>query len=343
MPAEVANTLYLTTPGAFLSLDHENLVVRVDHEEKLRVPLHRIGSVVSFGATSLSVAAIGEMAERGIGVSFLTENGRFLGRVEGPWQGGSLLRRDQYRVAADCERTLTAARGFILGKVVNSRRLILRSARDADDVDAVELKRAATGLERTAKAVASADNLDSLRGHEGEAARTYFAVFDRMLRRKDAGFALATRQRRPPKDPLNALLSFLYAVLLHEVSSALLATGLDPAVGFLHRDRPGRPGLGLDLMEEFRPAFADRTALALVNRNQVSRDGFPTQPGGAVHMDDRTRKVVLAEWHERRRQVLTHPVTGEEVPLGVVPLVQARLLARFLRGDLDAYPPFVID
>lgn len=343
VPIEASNTLYVTTCGAFLGRDHENLVVRVDGEEKLRVPLHHLGSVVCFGGTAASVSARGELAERGIGISFLSHGGRFLARVEGPWQGGSMLRRDQYVAAADSARTLTAARGFILGKLVNSRRLLMRSARDAGVTDAGVLRSAANRIENAVRSAAAATTLDSLRGHEGEGARVYFGAFNHMIRVSGEGFEFKARQRRPPRDPLNALLSFLYAVALHEVSSAALAAGLDPAIGFLHRDRPGRPSLGLDLLEELRPALADRTALALVNRRQIRANGFRTEESGAVRMDDATRKIVLTEWRQRQREMVKHPLTGEEVQLGVVPHVQVRLLARFLRGDLDAYPPYTID
>lgn len=340
---DAGNTLYVTTPGAFLSLDHENLVVRIEGEEKLRVPLHHIAGVVCFGGTSMSVAAMGELAERGIGISFLTQGGRFLARVEGPWQGGSMLRRDQYLAAADPQRAAIASRGFILGKLVNCRRLLMRSARDAEPDDASALQEAAVRLENTIKAASSESDVDRLRGHEGDGARVYFGVFNRLLRCRDEGFSLAGRQRRPPKDPLNALLSFLYAVLLHETTSAALATGLDPAVGFLHRDRPGRPSLGLDLMEELRPAFVDRAVLALVNRRQVTASGFRSEEGGAVRMDDATRRVVLTEWRERQREMVKHQLTAEEVMRAQVPHVQARLLARFIRGDLKEYPPYCID
>jgi CRISPR-associated protein Cas1 len=341
--ADLQNTLYVTTPRAFLARDHENLVVRIDGEEKLRVPLHHVGGVVCFGGTSTSVGALAVLAERGIGVSFLSEGGRFLARIEGPWQGGSLLRRDQYAAASDPTKVLAAARSCVVGKLVNCRRLLLRSARDATDGNANELRRAADALEHAIKGAMSAGTVDSVRGHEGDGARIYFGTFDRMIRDPGGGFSLETRERRPPVDPLNALLSFLYAILTHEVSSALLATGLDPAVGFLHRERPGRPSLALDLMEELRPVLADRAALALVNRRQIKPDGFVKEQSGAVRMNDATRRDVLKDWQERRRQLIKHPATGEEVAVGVVPHVQARLFARFLRGDLPEYPPFVID
>lgn len=343
MGTDPGNTLYVMTPGAFLSRDHENLVVRVDSQERLRVPLHLVGSVVCFGATSVSVAVMDVLGERGIGLSFLSEGGRFMARLEGPWQGGSLLRRDQYAAAGDPRRTLEIARACIVGKMINCRRLLLRSSRDAPEEDAAVLKKAAEGLEAATRRALVAETLDQVRGHEGEGARVYFGSFERLLRDRSSGFSFSTRERRPPTDPVNALLSFLYAILMHEVTSALLATGLDPAVGFLHRDRPGRPSLSLDLMEELRPAFADRAALALINRKQVKAEGFTREDGGAVRMSDQTRRDVLKEWQARRRETLLHPVTGEEVAVGVVPHVQARLLARHLRGDLAEYPPFVIE
>jgi len=260
--AEPLNTLFVTLPGASLGKDHENLVVRVENEERLRVPLHHVGSVVLFGATFVSVAAMAELADRGIQVSFLSEGGRFLGRVEGRWQGGSLVRKAQFEAAASEEASLRIARGLVLGKLANQRQMLLRSARDASDEKATRLRAAAEDLARAVGAARHAAALDVLRGCEGQGAAVYFGAFPAMLRQERPELAFEKRQRRPPKDPVNALLSFLYAVLLNDVCSALLAVGLDPAVGFLHQARPGRPSLGLDLMEEFRATFADRAGLA---------------------------------------------------------------------------------
>lgn len=340
--AEPLNTLFVTLPGAFLAKDHENLVVRVDNVERLRVPVHHIGSVVLFGATHASVAAMAELADRGVQISFLSEGGRFLGRVEGRWQGGSLLRRAQYRAASSPRATLGIARGLVLGKLANQRQMLLRSARDAEEDAAGRLRRAADQIASALKSARQADNLDVLRGCEGQGAASYFAAFPAMLRHERPGLGFETRQRRPPRDPVNALLSFLYAVLLNDVCSALLAVGLDPAVGFLHQDRPGRPSLGLDLMEEFRAPFADRAVLALLNRDQLGDADFKRDGSGALRLKDGARRTVLVHWQERRKEVIQHPLTEEKVALGVIAHVQARVLARVLRGDAPEYAPYLM-
>lgn len=340
--SEPLNTLFVTLPGAYLSKDHENLVVKVEQEERVRVPLHHVGSVVLFGGTFASIGALGGLAERGIQVSFLTEGGKFLGRVEGRWQGGSLLRKAQYTAAASSEQSLRVARGVVLGKLSNQRRMVMRSARDADEAQSTALRKASSGLARALAAARKATDIDVLRGCEGQGASVYFEAFPSMLRHPDNGLSFQKRQRRPPKDPVNALLSFLYAVLLNDVCSALLATGLDPAVGFLHQDRPGRPSLGLDLMEEFRAPFADRAVLALLNRDQISDRDFERDGSGAVRLKSEARKTVLVHWQERRKEVVQHPLTEERVALGVLPHVQARILARVLRGDAPEYAPYIM-
>ncbi len=340
--SEPLNTLFVTLPGAYLAKDHENIVVKVEQEERVRVPLHHVGSVVLFGGTLASIGALGELAERGIQVSFLTEGGRFLGRVEGRWQGGSLLRKAQYAAASSGEESLKIARGMVLGKLSNQRQMILRSARDAAEEPARALRRGAAGLSRALSGARKAGDMDVLRGCEGHGASVYFESFPSMLRRSSEGVTFEKRQRRPPKDPVNALLSFLYAVLLNDVCSALLATGLDPAVGFLHQDRPGRPSLGLDLMEEFRAPFADRAALALLNREQIGTRDFDRDGSGALRLKSEARKTVLVHWQERRKEVIQHPLTEEKVALGVLPHVQARILARVLRGDAPEYAPYIM-
>lgn len=340
--SEPLNTLFVTLPGAYLAKDHENLVVKVEQEERVRVPLHHVGSVVLFGGTLASIGALGALAERGIQVSFLTEGGRFLGRVEGRWQGGSLLRKAQYSAASSPEKSLAIARGVVLGKLSNQRQMVLRSARDADDAAAAALRKSAAGLSRALSGAQKASELDILRGSEGQGASVYFEAFPSMLRGRNVGVTFEKRQRRPPKDPVNALLSFLYAVLLNDVCSALLATGLDPAVGFLHQERPGRPSLGLDLMEEFRAPFADRAVLALLNRDQIGDDDFERDGSGAVRLKAEARKTVLVHWQERRKEVIEHPLTEEKVALGVLPHVQARILARVLRGDASEYAPYIM-
>ncbi len=340
--SEPLNTLFVTLPGAALGKDHENLVVRVENEERLRVPLHHVGSVVLFGATFMSVAAMAELADRGIQISFLSEGGRFLGRVEGRWQGGSLVRKAQFKVAGSEEASLRIARGVVLGKLANQRQMLLRSARDAEEEQAARLRGAAEDIARALSAARKAGDLEVLRGCEGQGAAVYFGALPAMLRHEYPGLGFEKRQRRPPKDPVNALLSFLYAVLLNDICSALLAVGLDPAVGFLHEDRPGRPSLGLDLMEEFRAPFADRAVLALLNREQLRDSDFERDGSGALRLKEQARRTVLVHWQERRKEVIQHSLTAEKVALGVIPHVQARVLARVLRGDAPEYAPYLM-
>jgi CRISPR-associated protein Cas1 len=336
------NTLFVTTPGAYLYRDHENLIVKVGDEDKLRVPMHHLGGgVVCFGALTVSVGTMEGCAEKGIGLSFLSENGRFLARVEGEAQGSAEIRRAQFAAASDDARTLTLARSFILGKLYNSRQMLLRAARETEDADdETVLRRAAGATDATLRNLNRAGSLDELRGREGDSARDYFGAFPAMIKRSRDVFGFKTRTRRPPLDPMNALLSFLYALLRHDVQSALQAVGLDPAIGYLHADRPGRPSLALDLQEELRAPFADRLALALVNREQLKPVDFQHLDGGAVRLTDAARKTVLVAWQERKRETVTHPVISDTVPLALVPHIQARLLARTLRGDLTDYPPF---
>ena len=335
------NTLFVTTPGAYLFRDHENLVVKVDSEEKLRVPMHHLGSIVCFGVMSVSTGTLEACAEAGIGLSFLSERGRFIARIEGEPNGSVEIRRAQFAAAADTGKALALARSFILGKLYNSRQMLLRAGRETDAAaDQAALRKAADQFDMALRYLERANNLDELRGREGDAARTYFETFAAMIKRRRDVFGFTHRSRRPPLDPMNALLSFLYALLRHDVESALSAVGLDPAVGFLHADRAGRPSLALDMQEELRAPFADRLALALVNREQLKPDDFKAQEGGSWRLTDDGRKAVLVAWQQRKQETVTHPVTKEEIPLALVPHVQARLLARTLRGDLAEYPPF---
>ena len=339
------NTLYVTTDGAYLSKDGTNVVVTADGAERGRVPIHMLGGVVCLGRVSLSPPLMGFCAEQGVTVSFLTENGRFLARVEGPVSGNVLLRRAQYRVADDHDLAAALVRSIVIGKTLNQRAVIRRALRDHGDGLSEDESAARAEVERTltdiARRAGRPQDVDALRGLEGEAARRYFAVFDGLIRGDRDVFRFAGRSRRPPLDPVNALLSFLYTLLVHDCRAALETVGLDPAVGFLHRDRPGRPGLALDLMEEFRPVLADRVALSLINRRQVSRSDFRTLDNGAVLLTDESRKTVLVAYQERKKDELMHPFLEEKAPLGLVPHLQAQLLARRLRGDLDGYPPFV--
>jgi CRISPR-associated protein Cas1 len=336
------NTLFVTTQGAYLSREGETVLVRVEQETKLKVPIHTLGSIVCFGQVMCSPPLMGLCGERNVLISFHSEHGKFLGRVQGPVSGNVLLRRAQYRWADDAAVTAAIARSVVTGKVANCRTVLLRAVRDhADCSGASALTTAAGVLARQLAGLQAAQPLDIVRGLEGEAARTYFGVFDHLIVSQKECFYFRERSRRPPLDSMNALLSFLYAMLANDVTSALESVGLDPAVGFLHRDRPGRPGLALDLMEEFRPVLADRVALSLVNLQQVKGSGFTTTETGAVTMDDKTRKEVLVAWQKRKTEEVQHPFLGEKVTVGLLPYVQALLFARYLRGDLDGYPPYI--
>ena len=339
------NTLYVTSEGAWLRKDGANLVVEVEGVERGRAPLHMLDGVVSFGRPGGSPALMAACVEAGIAVSYLSPSGRFLARVEGPRSGNVLLRRTQYRVADDAARSVPIVRGILAAKAANLRTVVQRALRDHADTMPVRAADALSATERRLADVArrtlvTAD-VDGLRGLEGEAAAVYFSVFDGLIRTADPTFRFTGRSRRPPLDRINALLSFLYAMLGHDCRSALEAHGLDPQVGFLHADRPGRASLALDLMEELRPVLADRLALSLVNRGQLSADDFVMEETGGVRLTDDARKRVLVAWQERKRDELRHPFLGETAPLGLVAHLQAQLLARHLRGDLDGYPGFI--
>lgn len=324
------NTIYVTTEDAWLRKDGANIVVEVEGAERGRVPMHLLEGVVCFGRPGASPALMAACAEAGIALSFLTPNGKFLARVEGPRTGNVLLRRTQHRVADDPVRAVPIVRGIVTAKAANQRTVIRRALRDHRE-----------RLAHIARRAAQAEDIDSLRGHEGEAAQVYFGVFDAMLQGARPAFTFAGRSRRPPLDRVNALLSFLYAMLGHDCRSALEGVGFDPQVGLLHADRPGRASLALDLMEELRPVLADRLALTLINRGQLKPLDFTVDEGGAVSLTDDGRKAVLVAWQERKKRELRHPFLGETMPMGLVAHVQAQLLARHLRGDLDGYPPFL--
>ena len=335
------NTLYVTTKGAYLAREGETVVVRVDREPKLRVPLHALDGIVCLGPVGCSPGLMGACAERQVSISFFSMRGRFWARVTGPVSGNVLLRREQYRRADDPARAADIARLVVAAKIANSRQVLLRAAWEQGETrSAEELRLAAERLRINLHALYDPVPLDTVRGQEGEAGKTYFAVFDHLIVAQKDEFCFSRRTRRPPLDNMNALLSFLYVLLAHDVASALEGVGLDPAVGFLHRDRPGRPGLALDLMEELRPVLADRLALTLVNRQQVRGSGFERTESGAVNMDDGTRKAVLTTYQDRKEEEIVHPFLDEKISLGLLPHVQAQLMARHLRGDLDAYPPF---
>lgn len=336
------NTLFVTTQGAYLAREGETVLVRVDGETKLQVPIHTLGSIICFGQVSMSPPLMGLCGERQVAVSFLTESGRFLARVEGPVSGNVLLRREQYRRADDPEEASGIARVIVMAKVANCRTTLLRSARARpQDENTVALSEAAEHLAQHLRDLAESASLDTVRGKEGDAARRYFGVFDHLITTQKDAFFFRERSRRPPLDNMNALLSFIYTLLVHDVAAALEGVGLDPSVGFLHRDRPGRPGLALDLMEELRPYLADRLALSLVNLKQIKGKGFRKTETGAVVMNDETRKEVLVAYQKRKQEEIQHPFLGEKIAVGLLPHSQALLMARYLRGDMDGYPPFV--
>lgn len=338
---KLLNTLYVTSQGAYLAQEGETVVVRVERSDRLRVPIHQLEGIVCFGQVSASPFLLGMCGERGVAVSFLSERGRFLARVQGPVRGNVLLRRQQYRRADDPQAAAELARGFLAAKLVNGRQVLMRAAREAAQPERADpLRAAAREIAARLESLRQPQPLETLRGLEGDAAKAYFAAFDHLVTAQKPDFHFRERTRRPPLDNLNALLSFLYSLLAHDVAAALEGVGLDPAVGFLHRDRPGRPSLALDLMEELRPLLADRLALSLVNRQQVRAKGFRTSESGAVSMDDDTRKTVLVSYQKRKQEEMQHPFLGEKASWGLLPHLQAMLLARHLRGDLEAYPPY---
>lgn len=337
------NTLYVTTQGTYLAKERETVVVRLEGATKLRLPILTLDGIVCFGNVSVSPFLLGLCGEKGVNVSLLSLNGRFLARVVGKTSGNVLLRREQYRRADDPAGAADIARSILLAKVLNSRHVVMRSIRDRPAAE--EYDRRATAvktLATLARELGRAGDLDTLRGIEGAAGRAYFEAFDSLIVQQNGGFRFEGRSRRPPTDPVNALLSFLYTMVRHDVTGALEGVGLDPQVGFLHRDRPGRPGLALDLMEELRAPVADRLALSLINRRQVRAEGFTIGESGGVVMDDDTRKAVLVAYQERKQAEITHPFLAEKTTLGLLFHLQALLLARHLRGDLDAYPAYVV-
>lgn len=337
------NTLYVLTEGAYLHRDHLSLIVRVEQETKLSVPIHHLSSVALFGSVLASPGAMELCAEAGVALTFLSTTGRLIARVDAPASGNVLLRREQFRQADRPEACAKLAKQFVAGKLRNARQLVQRAAREsAVAEDAARLDGTAAEIANAIRALEGTTELDVIRGHEGEAARAYFGGFSAMVRQDRETFAMRERTRRPPLDPLNALLSFTYALLLHDCVAALTAVGLDPSVGFLHTDRPGRPSLALDLMEEFRPLVADRLVLSLVNRRQVEGKGFQVRDGGAVEMSEATRRALIEAYQARKQEEVTHPILEQTVRVAELPFLQAKLLARSLRGDLSTYPPCVL-
>ena len=335
------NTLFVTTQGAYLAKDGETVAVRVEGEVVLRLPVHTLDGIVCFGNVGCSPFLMGFCAERDVTLSFLSENGRFLARVQGPVSGNVLLRREQYRRADDPAFSAIIARQFTTGKIANCRTAIQRALRDhSDKVDSGALENAVSRLSASLRRLQDDLPLDEVRGIEGDAAHVYFGVFDHLLVREKESFFLRERNRRPPLDRMNCLLSFLYTLLMHDVRSALESVGLDPAVGYLHRDRPGRPGLALDVMEEFRPMI-DRLAISLINLGQLQGRDFTFSESGAVRMTDSARKTVLVSYQKRKQDERTHPFLEEKMEVGLFFYAQALLLSRRPRGELDGYPPAI--
>jgi CRISPR-associated protein Cas1 len=336
------NVLFVTAQGAYLHRERESVLVEVDGKTMVRVPVHTLEGVICFGQVFVSPPVMQLCAERGANISFLSRNGRFWARVQGPVSGNVLLRRAQYRWADDEERCAAIARAMVIAKISNSRAVLQRYVRShvsSEGINAVS--DAIAHLGELVKGLKTSQPLATLRGVEGEAARRYFNVLRHLILTQKEGFPFQERTRRPPLDNMNALLSFVYTLLVHDVSSALESVGLDPAVGFLHRDRPGRPGLALDLMEELRPYIADRLVLSLVNLKQVTPDGFQKTETGAVNMTEETRRLVIRAYQERKREEMTHPFLKEKIQVGLLPYTQALLLTRHIRGDMDGYPPFL--
>jgi CRISP-associated protein Cas1 len=334
------NTLFVTTEGSYVAKEGEALVVRRDGDAPFRVPVHMISSLVCFGQVGVSPAAMALCAGRGVAITHLTARGRFLAQVNGYTTGNILLRKAQFRATEDPARCLDLARTFVSAKLHNSRVVLLRAVRDHGD-EGEQLSGIAARLARSIEKARTAADLDTLRGIEGEGARHYFGGLVQLVRSPDPSFKPQQRTRRPPRDSLNALLSFAYSLLAADCRSACEAVGLDPQAGFLHADRPGRAGLALDLMEELRPVIADRVALSLLNRQQLKPDDFVVEMGGGVRIMDAPRKVVLEQYHARKAEEVTHPFLGEKMTLGVLCLIQARLLAKAIRGELDAYPAYL--
>ena len=338
---KLLNTLYVSTQGSYLRKEGETVVVEQETKKVLQLPIHTLGGIVCFGNVLCSPFLLGFCAEKDISISFMTEYGRFLAGVKGPVSGNVLLRREQYRKADDSLIIRGIASHCIMAKIANSRTVINRAIRDhRENTDTDKLKNVSRQLEKFIKQLERVNTVDEVRGIEGISAAVYFSSFNNLIVDKKSGFHFSERSRRPPLDEVNAMLSFAYTILAHDIRSALETVGLDPAVGFLHRDRPGRPGLALDLMEEFRSVIADRLVLSLINRKQVKSSGFKRAENGAVVMDSDTRKILLTEYQNRKQTEVYHPYIEEKVKIGLLFFIQANLLARYLRGDIDGYPPF---
>lgn len=338
---KLLNTLYVTQPDVYLSLNGENVVIQKEDEKLARIPLHNLEAITTFGYTGASPALMGYCADKNISLTFFTRNGRFLARVTGESKGNVVLRKIQYRISDNEVLSAKVARNFIVSKIYNNKWIIERMTRDYPlRVDVTRFKAVSQYLSAIIREVRKCEDLEMLRGWEGQAALGYNKLFDQMILQQKEDFFFHSRSRRPPLDNVNAMLSFSYSLLANDTAAAIEGVGLDAYVGFLHRDRPGRPSLALDMMEELRGAFADRFVLSLVNKKIMNKDDFLKKENGAVIMTDEARKKFLSEWQARKQEQITHPYLGEKISWGLVPHAQAILLARYLREDLDEYPPF---
>ncbi len=341
---KLLNTLYVTSPDSYLCKDGDAVVVRVANKEIFRIPIHNLEGIVCFGYMGASPQLMHLCSENNVGLSFLTPNGNFLARVSGKTRGNVLLRRTQYHKADDERASLELSKSFIIGKIVNCRTVLGRGIRDhGSNISLDKVRRVNSFLNEYLEKIDGCDNVASLRGIEGACAKAYFDAFDELILKQKSDFFMCDRNRRPPLDNMNALLSFLYSLLVHDVISALESVGLDPYVGFFHTDRPGRPGLALDIMEELRPFFGDRLALTLVNLQQIKKEDFYRKEDGGVMLTEAGRKKILDSWQKRKREDIIHPYLNETISVGLIPYTQTMLMARYLRGDIDGYPPFFMN
>ncbi len=336
------NTLFITTEKSSVFKEGKTIVVKAEKKVKLRIPIHTLEGIICFGKIYFSPQAMGFCALNNVTVTFLSPYGRFFARIVGPVSGNILLRKQQFRMSDSIIESAKIAKSLVIGKIINSRKVLSRVISDhGDKVDTVKIRLAINKLTEIVKMTEHENSLDRIRGKEGEAANIYFGVFNELITTQKRDFIFKTRNRRPPLDFVNSLLSFVYTLLLHDIRSALESVGLDPQAGFLHRDRPGRLGLALDLLEEFRPFLADRLVLSLINLRRVKKGDFKVMENGAVYIEEDTKKLILVSYQKRKQDVIIHPFLKEKTTIGLLFFIQALLLARFIRGDLEGYPPFI--
>lgn len=339
---KLLNTLYVTSENSYLALDGENIVIYDDNKEIGRLPLHNLEGIVSFGYRGTSPALMGACVDRNISLVYISPQGKFLARISGKVRGNVFLREQQYDSSKNDSKSLEIAKNNIIGKIYNAKWILKRAVRDHSmQIDAERVGNVADRLHKHLAYVRNCNAKDELRGFEGKAASDYFGVFDELILQQKKDFTFQGRNKRPPLDEVNAMLSFVYTLLSNMYVSALESVGLDPCVGYMHTERPGRVSLALDMMEELRPVFADRFVLSLINKKMITKKNFTQKENGAVLINDDGRKIILTEWQKRKKELITHPYLQEKVEWGIVPYVQAMLLARYLRGDLDGYPPFL--